>query len=210
MTEPKPIVFVIDDDPAIREALDSLLRSVGHDVRCFASVAGFLDAAKPDVASCLVLDVRLPGKSGMDFQKELAHTEAPLPVIMMTGHGDIAMSVQAMKAGAVDFLPKPFREQDLLDAITTALDKDRSRRIHMAELDALRARLATLSDGERDVVAQVVLGRLNKQIAGDLAISEITVKVRRARAMRKMQAGSLAELVKMIDRLATEPSVQGH
>ncbi|WP_137931892.1 response regulator transcription factor [Mesorhizobium comanense] len=210
MTEQKPIVFVIDDDPAIREALDSLLRSVGHDVRCFASVAAFLDAAKPDIASCLVLDVRLPGKSGMDFQKELTHSETPLPVIMMTGHGDIAMSVQAMKAGAIDFLPKPFREQDLLDAITTALDKDRSRRIHVAELDALRARLATLSDGERDVVAQVVLGRLNKQIAGDLAISEITVKVRRARAMRKMQAGSLAELVKMIDRLATEPSAQGH
>ena len=210
MTEQKPIVFVIDDDPAIREALDSLLRSVGHDVRCFASVAAFLDAAKPDIASCLVLDVRLPGKSGMDFQKELTHSETPLPVIMMTGHGDIAMSVQAMKAGAIDFLPKPFREQDLLDAITTALDKDRSRRIHVSELDALRARLATLSDGERDVVAQVVLGRLNKQIAGDLAISEITVKVRRARAMRKMQAGSLAELVKMIDRLATEPSAQGH
>lgn len=210
MTDPKPIVFVIDDDPAIREALDSLLRSVGHDVRCFGSVAAFLDAAKPDTASCLVLDVRLPGKSGMDFQKELARSDTPPPVIMMTGHGDIAMSVQAMKAGAIDFLPKPFREQDLLDAITSALDKDRSRRAHMAELDTLRARLATLSDGERDVVAQVVLGRLNKQIAGDLGVSEITVKVRRARAMRKMQAGSLPELVKMIDRLSTEPSGQGH
>ncbi|MBN9222452.1 MAG: response regulator transcription factor [Mesorhizobium sp.] len=204
------IVFVIDDDPAILEALDSLLRSVGLDVSCFGSVAAFLDAPRPDIPSCLVLDVRLPGKSGMDFQKELAGSQAPLPVIIMTGHGDIAMSVQAMKAGAIDFLPKPFREQDLLDAIAAALDKDRSRRAHMAELDALRARLATLSDGERDVVAQVVLGRLNKQIAGDLGVSEITVKVRRARAMRKMQAGSLPELVKMIDRLAAESSARGH
>jgi FixJ family two-component response regulator len=201
MTEPKPVVFVIDDDPAIREALDSLLRSVGLEVRCFGSVAEFLAAPRPDMPSCLVLDVRLPGKSGMDFQKELAHSEAPLPVIIMTGHGDIAMSVQAMKTGAVDFLPKPFREQDLLDAIAAALEKDRLRRARSAELDTLRERLATLSEGERSVVALVVLGRLNKQIAGDLGVSEITVKVRRARAMRKMQAGSLAELIKMAGKL---------
>lgn len=201
MNEPGQIVFVIDDDPAIREALDSLLRSVGLDVRCFGSVAEFLEAPRPDIPSCLVLDVRLPGKSGMDFQKEFAHSDAPLPIIIMTGHGDIAMSVQAMKAGAVDFLPKPFREQDLLDAIAAALDKDRLRRAHSAELDTLRHRLATLNEGERSVVALVVLGRLNKQIAGTLGVSEITVKVRRARAMRKMQAGSLAELIKMVGRL---------
>lgn len=201
MNEPKPVVFVIDDDPAMREALDSLLRSVGLEVRCFGSVAEFLGTPRPDVPSCLVLDVRLPGKSGMDFQKELAHSDAPLPVIIMTGHGDIAMSVQAMKTGAVDFLPKPFREQDLLDAIAAALDKDRQRRVQAAELASLRERLATLSEGERSVVALVVLGRLNKQIAGELDVSEITVKVRRARAMRKMQAGSLAELIKMFGRL---------
>ncbi|OBQ74702.1 response regulator transcription factor [Mesorhizobium erdmanii] len=201
MNEPDQIVFVIDDDPAMREALDSLLRSVGLAVRCFGSVAEFLGAPRPDIPSCLVLDVRLPGKSGMDFHKELAHSETSLPVIVMTGHGDIAMSVQAMKAGAVDFLPKPFREQDLLDAITAALDKDRQQRARSAELDTLRERQATLSEGERGVVALVVQGRLNKQIAGELGVSEITVKVRRARAMRKMQAGSLAELIKMFGRL---------
>ena len=199
--EAEQVVFVIDDDPAMREALDSLLRSVGLDVLCFGSVAEFLGAPRPDIPSCLVLDVRLPGKSGMDFQKELARSEAPLPVIIMTGHGDIAMSVQAMKTGAVDFLPKPFREQDLLDAIAAALDKDRLRRTQAAELDTLRERLATLSEGEHSVVALVVQGRLNKQVAGDLGVSEITVKVRRARAMRKMQAGSLAELIKMAGKL---------
>jgi FixJ family two-component response regulator len=201
MNEPKSVVFVIDDDPAMREALDSLLRSVGLEVRCFGSVAEFLGPPRPDVPSCLVLDVRLPGKSGMDFQKELARSDAPLPVIIMTGHGDIAMSVQAMKIGAVDFLPKPFREQDLLDAIAAALDKDRLRRAQTAELAILRERHATLSEGERSVVALVIQGRLNKQIAGELGVSEITVKVRRARAMRKMQAGSLAELIKMFGRL---------
>ncbi|TPM92046.1 response regulator transcription factor [Mesorhizobium sp. B2-1-3A] len=200
-SKPEQIVFVIDDDPAMREALDSLLRSVGLDISCFGSVAEFLGAPLPDIPSCLVLDVRLPGKSGMDFQKELARSDAPLPVIIMTGHGDIAMSVQAMKTGAVDFLPKPFREQDLLDAIAAALDKDRSRRAQKAEIDILRERLATLSEGERGVVALVVQGRLNKQVAGDLGVSEITVKVRRARAMRKMQAGSLAELIKMAAKL---------
>ncbi|WP_322414867.1 response regulator transcription factor [Mesorhizobium huakuii] len=200
-SEPEQVVFVIDDDPAMREALDSLLRSVGLGVRCFGSVAEFLGAPRPDIPSCLVLDVRLPGKSGMDFQKELAHSGTPLPVIIMTGHGDIAMSVQAMKIGAVDFLPKPFREQDLLDAIAAALDKDRLHRTQSAEIDTLRERLATLSEGERSVVALVVQGRLNKQVAGDLGVSEITVKVRRARAMRKMQAGSLAELIKMAGKL---------
>ncbi|UVK46059.1 response regulator [Mesorhizobium sp. AR07] len=201
MNKPKQMVFVIDDDPAIREALDSLLRSVGLEVRGFGSVAEFIGASRPDVPSCLVLDVRLPGKSGMDFQNEFVRSDDPLPVIIMTGHGDIAMSVQAMKAGAVDFLPKPFREQDLLDAIASALEKDRLRRIEAAELTVLRDRLATLSEGERSVVTLVVLGRLNKQIAGELGVSEITVKVRRARAMRKMQAGSLAELIKMAGRL---------
>ena len=187
MNETKPIVLVIDDDPSIREALDSLLRSVGLEARCFGSVKEFVAAPRPDVPSCLVLDVRLPGKGGMDFQKEFALSETPLPVIIMTGHGDIAMSVQAMKTGAVDFLPKPFREQDL--------------RAEARELAMLRERLATLNEGERRVVAQVVQGRLNKQIAGELGVSEITVKVRRSRAMRKLHAGSLAELIKIAGRL---------
>ncbi|WP_421912375.1 response regulator transcription factor [Mesorhizobium sp.] len=201
MNDPRQIVFVVDDDPAIREALDSLLRSVGLDVRCFGSVKEFTGAPRPDVPSCLVLDVRLPGKSGMDFQKELAQSDAALPVIMMTGHGDIPMSVQAMKTGAVDFLAKPFREQDLLDAIEAALEKDRLARKQTADLTALRDRLATLNEGERNVVARVVKGLLNKQIAGELGVSEITVKVRRAQAMRKMQAGSLAELIRMATQL---------
>ena len=201
MTEPRQIVFVVDDDPAIREALDSLLRSVGLDVRCFGSVKEFTGAPRPDVPSCLVLDVRLPGKSGMDFHKELAQSDAALPVIMMTGHGDIPMSVQAMKTGAVDFLAKPFREQDLLDAIEAALEKDRLTRKQIAELTILRDRLATLNEGERNVVARVVKGLLNKQIAGELGVSEITVKVRRAQAMRKMQASSLAELIRVATQL---------
>ena len=201
MTEPRQIVFVVDDDPAIREALDSLLRSVGLDVRCFGSVKEFIAAQRPDVPSCLVLDVRLPGKSGMDFHKELAQSDAALPVIMMTGHGDIPMSVQAMKTGAIDFLAKPFREQDLLDAIETALEKDRLIRRQTAELTILRDRLATLNEGERNVVARVVKGLLNKQIAGELGVSEITVKVRRAQAMRKMQVNSLAELIRMAAQL---------
>ena len=201
MNETKPVVFVIDDDPAIREALDSLLRSVGLDVRCFGSVKEFINAPRPDVASCLVLDVRLPGKSGMDFHKELAQSDAALPVIMMTGHGDIPMSVLAMKTGAVDFLAKPFREQDLLDAIEAALEKDRLTRKQTADLAILRDRLATLNEGERNVVARVVKGLLNKQIAGELGVSEITVKVRRAQAMRKMQASSLAELIRMAAQL---------
>jgi len=201
MTEPRQIVFVVDDDPAIREALDSLLRSVGLDVRCFGSVKEFTGAPRPDIPSCLVLDVRLPGKSGMDFHKELAQSDAALPVIMMTGHGDIPMSVQAMKTGAVDFLAKPFREQDLLDAIEAALEKDRLTRKQVADLTLLRDRLATLNEGERNVVARVVKGLLNKQIAGELGVSEITVKVRRAQAMRKMQASSLAELIRMAAQL---------
>jgi FixJ family two-component response regulator len=201
MTEPRQIVFVVDDDPAIREALDSLLRSVGLDVRCFGSVKEFTGALRPDVPSCLVLDVRLPGKSGMDFHKELAQSDAALPVIMMTGHGDIPMSVQAMKTGAIDFLAKPFREQDLLDAIEAALEKDRLTRKRTAELTILRDRLATLNEGERNVVARVVKGLLNKQIAGELGVSEITVKVRRAQAMRKMQASSLAELIRVATQL---------
>lgn len=201
MTEPRQIVFVVDDDPAIREALDSLLRSVGLDVRCFGSVKEFTGAPRPDVPSCLVLDVRLPGKSGMDFHKELAQSDAALPVIMMTGHGDIPMSVQAMKTGAIDFLAKPFREQDLLDAIEAALEKDRLTRKQIAELTVLRDRLATLNEGERNVVARVVKGLLNKQIAGELGVSEITVKVRRAQAMRKMQASSLAELIRVATQL---------
>jgi FixJ family two-component response regulator len=201
MTEPRQIVFVVDDDPAIREALDSLLRSVGLDVRCFGSVKEFTGAPRPDVPSCLVLDVRLPGKSGMDFHKELAQSDVTLPVIMMTGHGDIPMSVQAMKTGAIDFLAKPFREQDLLDAIEAALEKDRLTRKRTAELTILRDRLATLNEGERNVVARVVKGLLNKQIAGELGVSEITVKVRRAQAMRKMQASSLAELIRVATQL---------
>jgi FixJ family two-component response regulator len=205
MTEAKPTVLIVDDDPAIRGALENLLRSVGLGVRTWASVPEFLQAGRPDGPTCLVLDVRLPGRSGLDFQRELSAADIHLPIIFITGHGDIPMSVQAMKGGAIEFLTKPFRDQDLLDAIQLGLARDRERRENESTLAALREHFETLSPRERDVMAQVVKGRLNKQIAGDLGISEITVKVHRGQVMRKMKALSLPDLTRMADKLKLVP-----
>lgn len=199
--EQKPTIYVIDDDPSVRDGLDSLLRSVGYDVNSFASPRDFLSHQRSDGPACLVLDVRMPDASGLDFQDELARTGNPLPIIFLTGHGDVPMSVRAMKAGATEFLLKPFREQDLLDAIRQALEKDRARLRQDAATVDLRERFATLTAREREVMALVARGRLNKQIAAELGLSEITVKVHRGQAMRKMQAGSVADLIRMADAL---------
>jgi len=204
MSEAKPTVVVVDDDPAIRESLGSLLRSVGLDVSLQASVPEFLKSGHPDGPTCLVLDVRLPGRSGLDFQRELAAANIHVPIIFITGHGDIPMSVQAMKGGAIEFLTKPFRDQDLLDAIQVGLTRDRTRRAEELSLAALRERFDSLTLREREVMAQVARGRLNKQIAGDLGISEITVKVHRGQVMRKMKASSLPDLARMADKLKLE------
>jgi len=201
MSEAKPTVVVVDDDPAIRESLGSLLRSVGLDVNLMASVPEFLKAGHPDGPTCLVLDVRLPGRSGLDFQRELAAANIHVPIIFITGHGDIPMSVQAMKGGAIEFLTKPFRDQDLLDAIQLGLARDRAWREQERSLSALRERFDSLTLREREVLVQVARGRLNKQIAGDLGISEITVKVHRGQVMRKMKASSLPDLARMADKL---------
>ena len=196
-----PTVIVVDDDQAVREAVGSLLRSVDLAVASFASVREMLAAPPPDGPCCLVLDVRLPGQSGLDLQHELARAGNKLPIIFITGHGDIPMTVQAMKAGAVEFLVKPFRDQELLDAIAIGLDRDRARRTAgQAEAD-LRARFTALTPRETEVMGLVVQGLMNKQIAFALGISEITVKVHRGQVMRKMRAGSIAELVRMADRL---------
>jgi len=194
------MVFVVDDDASIRVALSSLIRSVGLEVELCGSTAEFLQKERPDVPSCLVLDVRLPGRSGLDFQRDLAALKVRTPIIFITGHGDIPMSVRAMKAGAVEFLTKPFRDQDLLDAIQLALEQDRARRQQDAKVAALRERFASLTQREREVVAMVVSGMSNKEIAAEVGISENTVKVHRSRAMGKVQADSLADLVKMAER----------
>jgi FixJ family two-component response regulator len=201
MIEPNPTVFVIDDDAAIRDALQSLISSMKLHVELFGSAAEFLQRERPDVPSCLVLDVRLPGISGLDFQRKLTEANHSIPVIFITGHGDIPMSVRAMKAGAVEFLTKPFRDQDLLDAIHVALERDRARRQQESEMIVLRERFESLTPREQEVLPLVVSGRLNKQIAAELGTSEITVKVHRASVMRKMQADSLPDLVKMAFRL---------
>ena len=201
MTEPEATIIVIDDDSDVREALGSLLRSVGLQVRLLASVPEFLQTGRPNGPTCMVLDVRLPGRSGLDFQRELTSANIHLPIIFVTGHGDIPMSVQAMKGGAIEFLTKPFRDQDLLDAIQIELAEDRAWLEREKSLADLRARFETLTAREREVMGLVVTGRLNKQVAGDIGVSEMTVKVHRGQVMRKMRAGSLPDLARMADRL---------
>ena len=201
-----PLVVVIDDDPSIRSSLKFLLSTVGLQAATFDSADGFLHTNFPDVPSCLVLDVRLPGLSGLDFQRELAARNICIPIIFLTGHGDIPMSVRAMKAGAIEFLTKPFRDQDLLDAVRVALDRDRKRREQETQMADFRHRFDSLTHREQEVVSMVVAGMLNKQIAAELGTAENTVKVHRSRAMEKMHAQSVAELVKMIGKL--ESSVE--
>src|ERR1700736_29782 len=205
MVEERAIVFVIDDDSSMRLALEDLVSSVGLEVRAFAAPQEFLQSKPPDTPGCLVLDVRLPGMSGLSFQQELAKEGLALPVIFITGHGDIPMSVRAMKAGAVEFLSKPFHDQDMLDAIHAAIERDRKRRREAIGLAELRERFATLTERERQIMTLVVIGRANKQIAAELSLSEMTVKVHRGQVMRKMHARSLPELVRMADGLG-EPT----
>ena len=201
MPESGPPVLVIDDDPALRESVGRLLRSVGLNARLFASVPDFLKSARPNGPTCLVLDIRLPGLSGLDLQRELAAADIQIPIIFITGHGDIPMSVQAMKGGAIEFLTRPFRDQDLIDAIQLGLARDRARRENEMALGTLRARFASLTRREREIMIHVVQGRLSKQIAYDLGISEVTVKVHRSNLMRKMSVHSLPELGQMADKL---------
>ena len=205
MTEAQPSVVVIDDDPDIREALRSLLQSVGLQGRAFASVPEFLKSGRPEGPSCLVLDVRLPGRSGLDFQRELSAANIDLPIIFITAHADVPMSVQAMKRGALEFLTKPVRDQDLLDAIQLGLERDRARREGEKALAALRERFETLTPREREVMTEVLKGRLNKQIAGDIGVSEVTVKAHRGQVMRKMKASSLLDLARMAEKLKLTP-----
>ena len=195
------IVFVIDDDVSVRRALDNLLRSVGLDVRCFASVEDFEKSDLPDIPACLVLDVRMPGMSGLDFQNKLAKSRRPLPIIFITGHGDIPMTVRAMKGGAVEFLSKPFRDQELLDAVRVGLEQAHVGQAESVQRSELERRFSALSPREREVMAHVVTGRLNKQIAADLDVSEITIKVCRGQVMRKMEAATFVELLRMADKL---------
>jgi FixJ family two-component response regulator len=202
MSDVTAVVFVIDNDPSMRAALEDLVGSVELEVRLFASPQEFLASKRPNVPGCLVLDVRLPGMSGLTFQNELARMGVDLPVIFITCHGDIRMSVRAMKAGAVDFLTKPFRDQDVLDAIQAAIERDRERRRDAALLCDLRERHATLTEREWQIMRLVVIGHPNKQIAAELDLSEMTVKVHRGQVMRKMRARSLPELVRIADRLA--------
>jgi FixJ family two-component response regulator len=201
MAAQRPVVYVIDDDRSMREAVQDLIASVGLDARGFASPQEFLEASRPDAPACLVLDVRLPGSSGLNFQQELARAGVVIPVIFITGHGDIPMSVRAIKAGAMEFLTKPFRDQELLDAINAAIEHNRAQRSDAAVLGDLQQRYAALTPREREVMALVIRGKLNKQVADELGVSEVTVKVHRGQIMRKMQAKSLPELVRMGDAL---------
>ena len=201
MSEDRAVVFVVDDDPSMQRSLDTLLRSVGLDVRLFSSAQEFMQKARPDAPACLVLDVRLPGMSGLAFQQELVNSGVAIPVIFITGHGDVPMTVRAMKAGAAEFLTKPFDDQVLLDAIHAAIERDRARRRDTAGLAEVQGRYRTLTEREREVMQLVVAGRVNKQIAAELGLSLVTVKVHRGQVMRKMLARSVAELVRMADRL---------
>ena len=205
MPDANSTVLVIDDDPDLRASVGRLLRSLGLDAQLFACISDFLKSDPPDGPTCLVLDVRLPGGSGLDFQRELAAANKELPIIFITGHGDIPMSVQAMKGGAIEFLTKPFRDQELLDAVQFGLSRDRARRENEKALAALRERFESLSPREREIMIQVAHGRLSKQIAGDIGIAEATVKVHRSRLMHKMKARSLPELSRMADKLKLVP-----
>ena len=203
--EAEACVVVIDDDTEFRESLERLLRSAGMRALAFASVAEFAKTAPPDCPTCLVLDVRMPGRSGLEFQRDLAAAGATLPIVFITGHGDIPMTVQAMKAGAIEFLTKPFRDQELLDAVNVGLARDRVRRENEDSLTGLRARFEELTPRERAILVEVVQGRLNKQIAGDMGITETTVKVHRSNMMRKIEAASLPDLCRMADKLKLLP-----
>ncbi|WFU85445.1 response regulator [Bradyrhizobium sp. CIAT3101] len=200
-SDDRPIVHVIDDDDSVRLMLDSLLRSVGLSVRSYSNTQEFLKAIRSEGLGCIVLDIRLPGINGLDFQEQLQEIGVGLPVVLMTGHGDIPMSVRGMKAGAVDFLAKPFRDQDMIDAVTAAINRDRARRTNEGWAVAAENRFATLSAREREVMLLVTSGKLNKQIAGELGLSEITIKMHRGAVMRKMEAHSLPDLVRMADTL---------
>jgi FixJ family two-component response regulator len=205
----QPIVFVVDDDPSMRQALSRLFQSVQLRVEVFSSPQEYLQSERPDVPSCLVLDVRLPGLSGLDFQAELAKADVRIPIVFITGHGDIPMTVRAMKAGAVDFLAKPFRDQDLLDAVTAAIQRDEKRREHEKAIANLNTHFASLTAREREIMALVASGLMSKQIAAQIGLSEITVKVHRSHIMKKMGARSVADLVRMADALGVKPEHRG-
>jgi FixJ family two-component response regulator len=205
MLEAKPTVLVVDDDLGLRESLRRLLYSVGLEARLFASIPEFLRADRPKGPTCLILDVRLPGQSGLDLQRDLAASNSEIPIIFITGYGDIPMSVQAMKGGAMEFLTKPFRDQELIDAIQKGLARDRARLENENALVGIKERYELLSPREREILLQVVRGRLNKQIAGDIGISEVTVKVHRSNMMRKLKVRSLPELGRMADKLRLAP-----
>jgi FixJ family two-component response regulator len=201
MSDPRPTIFVVDDDASVREAVSNLLESVGFDVKTFASTEGFRNAPRPDSPSCLVLDIKLPGANGLDFQEALARAGISIPIIFITAHGDVPMTSRAMKAGAVEFLMKPFQKEDLLAAIDHALERDRLGRQQDAEIAVLRSRFDVLTAREREVMGLVVAGLTNKEVADRLAISEVTIKMHRGQVMRKMMAASLADLVRMSDKL---------